>query len=123
MSMISNSHAKTLLILTLFTGIAAGLVASCQSPGQARVAPDAPRPTPPPSQAETRPTLTRSNETKSVELKSVVVRRLDEKLRTLAGPEFHKTATEPLAIEVQTQQPLGNLAVASSPIIVFNDEK
>src|SRR5437879_6200949 len=111
MSMISNSHAKPLLIVTLFTSIVSvGLVASCQSPGQARVAPDAPRPARAPPQAETRPTLTRSNETNSVELKAVVVRRLDDRLRTLAGPEFQKTATEPLAIEVQTQQPLGNLA-------------
>jgi hypothetical protein len=59
----------------------------------------------------------------SVELKSVVVRRLDAALEKLAGPEFRKTATDPLAVEVQTRKPLGNLSGASSPLIVLNGEK
>jgi hypothetical protein len=58
-----------------------------------------------------------------VELKAVVVRRLDEKTRKLADPQFLKEADEPLSVEVKTQASLGNLARSSLPVIVVNGRK
>jgi hypothetical protein len=59
----------------------------------------------------------------SVELKSVVVRRIDAKMEKLAGQQFVKAAEEPYYVEVQTQTSLGNLARSSAPVILLNGEK
>ena len=59
----------------------------------------------------------------TVELRSVVVRRIDEKMEKLAGQQFVKAAEEPYYVEVQTQASLGNLARSSLPVILLNGEK
>jgi hypothetical protein len=85
------------------------------------IAPDAPRP----ARAAVKPpkSSVQSSPSGPVELRSVTVRRLDAKHEKLAGPEFLRTATEPLEIEVRTQRPLGNLTRTSSPVIVLNGKQ
>lgn len=59
----------------------------------------------------------------TIELKAVVVGRVTEKYAKLAGPEFMKTAEDPIYIEVQTAKPLGNVWRDSAPVILLNDER
>lgn len=99
-------------------------LAATQQVAPPPVAPDSPRP------ASARPlTGGRGQETAgphvrpSVELKSVVVRRIDAKMEKLAGQQFVKAAEEPYYVEVQTQTSLGNLARSSAPVILLNGEK
>jgi hypothetical protein len=60
-----------------------------------------------------------------VEVLRVSARRVkgDAELSRLAGPAQLARATEPVAIEVQTQEPLGSLTRASSPEIFINGER
>jgi hypothetical protein len=86
---------------------------------QQQVAPDAPRPARP---AVERPPGVPPHSPLPVELKSVSVRRIDAPMAKLAGPEFMKTAANPLYVEVQVSQPLGNLESSAAPVILLNDE-
>ncbi len=117
-------HAVCGTALAIFAGMLA--VAAFGDERQAttpQIAPDSPRPARTrqagegrgegPGETHVRP---------SVELKSVIVRRMDEKRAKLAGPEFAKSAEEPYYIEVQTQTSLGNLAQSSLPVILLNGE-
>jgi hypothetical protein len=95
---------------------AGAVVASAQE-----VAPDAPRP----ARASNRVvsnTKPRPRQAKPVELSTVSIRRLDERMSKMAGADFVKRATAPLVIEVRTQEPLGDLTRTSSPVIVLNGE-
>ena len=122
MWMISNSHARLPCVAIATACFALGSFTLSCRPRAARTAPDAPRP--PLTTSEKRPpAVDSSQQAARVELKSVVVRRLDSTLEKLAGTEFLRTATEPLVIEVQTQKPLGDLRRTSSPVIILNGEK
>ena len=85
------------------------------------IAPDAPRPARP-AVKPPKPSV-QGSPSRTVELRSVVVRRLDAKDKKVAGPEFLRTANEPLVIEVRTLGPLGNLTRTSSPVIVLNGKQ
>ncbi len=123
MWMTSNSLVNMCRPAAMGSALAvAVLTVGCQATRSQHVAPDAPRlaqviPEPRP------PNEIRSNQVSTVELQSVVVRPLEPPLERLAGPEFLQTATEPLFIEVRTQDALGNLSGSSSPIIILNTRK
>lgn len=122
MWMTSNFPARLRSLILLLICLASGMaVLSCSGAMGAKIPPDAARPSQTTGQRP--PSRDYSNQRTPVELKSVVVRRLDAALEKLAGPGFLRTATEPLAIEVQTQQPLGDLSRTSSPVIILNGEK
>ncbi len=110
-------------VLIICAGALASFAAARQAPAP-QVAPDSPRP------ARARPVTGGRGEGVSgtrvrptVELKTVIVRRIDEEMGKLAGPQFLKAAEEPYYIEVQTQASLGNLARSSLPVILLNGEK
>lgn len=90
----------------------------------ARTAPDAPRAAPAQRQAES---VVQAADARiagaPVELRSVVVRGVDDKHRALAGDRFAKDATEPLMIEIATEVPLPSRPGSSSPVIVLNGER
>jgi hypothetical protein len=52
----------------------------------------------------------------------VKVSRVNATTAKLAGDEFLRRASDPLVIEVRTQEPLGDLTRTSSPVIVLNGE-
>jgi hypothetical protein len=64
-----------------------------------------------------------TNSRRTVELKTVTVRRVDERTKRYVSREFLRTASEPLYIEVQTARPLGNLARGAAPVILLNSER
>jgi hypothetical protein len=120
LSFLAKFGRNHLAALVLCTCVALPVGARAQT----EVAPDSPRPAsarPPFSgrgveaaQPPARPT---------VELKSVTVRRVDEKMAKLAGPQFMHAAEEPFYVEVQTQASLGNTARSSLPVILLNGER
>ena len=85
------------------------------------VAPDAPRPARPAQRVSTT-TKNLYKQARTVELRTASIRRLDERMSKMAGADFLKRASSPLVIEVQTQEPLGDLTRTSSPVIVLNGE-
>ena len=110
-------------VLRLLGGVAGVILGSYSQPGEAvQPAPDAPRAAPAMVDRQP-PGEERSARMASVELTSVSVRRPDATQKKMAGPVFLKQATDPLMIEVQTQQPLPSQPRTSSPIIVLNGEK
>lgn len=124
----SNFHVSLTRVTILFVCLATGIVAASywmSFGAQNPTSPDAPRPREGTSEAQQ--AADQTEERFPVELKSVTIRRFDRKLDTtlakMAGPEFLRAATDPLVIEVQTQEPLGNLARTSSPVIILNKEK
>jgi hypothetical protein len=122
-----NSRAeRCALALVLASGAVCLVVsgAGAQAPVSAppaQVAPDAPRPAP--RAEKVRGKALPATQLRIVELKSVSVRRLDERYTKLAGPEFLRTAEAPLAIEVQTRRPLGDVQRDAAPVILLNGEK
>ena len=98
--------------------LAAVVAAGSRSYAQA---PDSPRPARPQAAATTSEDDTAYRGT--VELKSVRVRQLDSTLEKMAGPEFLKSAREPVAIEVQTVRPLPTQPRNTSAILIINGEK
>jgi hypothetical protein len=83
-------------------------------------APDAPRPARP-ARVSSTPSKG-SVPRKPVEIRSVKVSRVNATTAKLAGEEFLRRASDPLVIEVRTQEPLGDLTRTSSPVIVLNGE-
>jgi len=84
-------------------------------------APDSPRPAP------ARQAVVKSEDDSayrgSIELKAVRLRKLDATLEKMAGPVFLKSAREPMAIEVQTVNPLPTKPRNTSAILIINGEK
>ncbi|TMQ08363.1 MAG: hypothetical protein E6J90_40725 [Deltaproteobacteria bacterium] len=115
--MTSNSRGSRRAGLVLACLFAAG----CPGPQVSAVAPDSPAPATP---AGPRPgTVDSSAYAGTLEITSVRVRRPTPELERLAGPDFVKTAQEPLAIEVQTQKPLPTDARNTSAILLWNGER
>jgi hypothetical protein len=127
MSMTSSSPAekrfRSLLVWALLLTCGRPLLALADIEGvllAQQVAPDAPRPARP--AVERPPGVVPPNSGLPVELESVSVRRMDDSMAKLAGPEFMKTAANPLYIEVQVRQPLGNLERSAALVILLNDK-
>ncbi|SRR5216683_24786 len=125
MWMTSNFRAKlgalALLLAAFLVCLAALARAASSDVPAAAVPPDAPRPMR--AQPEDKRRLVAQPMRGTIELRSVVVRPLDEKYSRLAGPEFLRAAETPLYVEVQTQKPLGNLVRDAAPVIVLNNER
>lgn len=86
-------------------------------------APDAPRLTKPTPVSEARPqSIDRSQLVKPVELQSVSVYKMDEKMAKLAGKNFLRIAKDPLVIEVLVVEQIDPTPRASSPAIVLNGQ-
>lgn len=98
-------------------GVVLGLSACASSRARSTVAPDSPLPTRPQTSVETGSGGQRT-ELQPVELTSVRLRLIssDTMLRRLAGSAI-LSATAPVAIDVTTAQPLGNVARTASPEI------
>jgi hypothetical protein len=123
MWMISNFPVKRHPIAVLVACLAfGGFLFGCRTSTVSQIPPDAPRSRLPVDE-QNPPALDYSQQMIPMELKSVSVHRLDSTLAKFAGPAFIKTASDPFAIEVQTQKPLGNLARTSSPVIILNGDK
>lgn len=91
-------------------------------PRAPKAAPEGPGQAKPPT--ETKPSPIESSQLRTpVELRAVVVRKMDSTMARLAGPQFLETATDPLVIEVKSQIPFDPLPRTSSPVIVLNDKK
>jgi hypothetical protein len=113
----------TALIICTTMLVLPSLAAVEQAPAP-QAAPDSPRPSRTPSLTGIRGEGGGGTRVRpTVELKAVVVRRIDERMGQLAGPQFVKEAEEPYYIEVQTQASLGNLARSSAPVILLNGER
>jgi len=123
MSMTSNFHAKVRRVVVSLAGVAGVILcAYLQESTAAQSAPDAPRSAVAEQQLPAQDRRFQMT-SKSVELKSVSVRRPDATHRKMAGQAFLKEATDPLVVEVQTQQDLPREPRTSSPIIVLNGER
>ncbi len=109
----SSSRVDALLLL-----LAVGC-ASARAPQEARVAPDAPQPAI--EEHERRPPTAEPKYAR-IELASVRVRRLDDQLARLAGPQFVRTARDPVAIEATTTSALPPPLGASSPALIINGQ-
>lgn len=122
----SNFPAKKRHFARLLAGaVCAGILvcAGAKSASAQEVAPDAPRPASSSnSVASTDQSDSPQVQPQPVELSTVSIRRLDARMRKLAGSDFLKQATAPVVIEVRTQESLGDLTRTSSPVIVFNGE-
>jgi hypothetical protein len=126
MWMTSNFRVRQYSFARLIVCSAFGVVLTCFSHAgfgvalAQEIAPDAPRPARPNKESTTTPG--RRPQFKSVEIKSVTVGRMSPTMEKLAGADFMRGASNPLVIEVRTQDPLGNLTYTSSPVIVLNGE-
>lgn len=121
----SSSRAERLEVGLALT-LVAWLSAACPGP-PAPSAPDSPRPArrsvalaePAPvggvPESQDRPVEIRSARPLAV--------RGDSLLERLAGPDFLRQARSPLAIEVITAEPLGDVARTASPEIYLNGER
>lgn len=117
MWMTSNSRAEPIRLLAAVVGI---FVVACSSSGSraGNDAPDSPRPARdvgPLSQPPTR-VGDQSMQDRPVEIRSVRLRRVrgDTLLTRLMGAQRTTDAPEPIAIEVITAEPLGNVARTAS---------
>lgn len=119
MSTILNFHVRDIFILKLITAfMIIGLVSCCKVS-----APDAPRLAKPEPVGKARPqTLDRSQLVKPVELRSVSVYKMDNKMAKLAGKNFLRKADNPLVIEVLVVEQIDPTPRASSPAIVLNGQ-
>ena len=116
MSTTLNFLGKAILkLITAFMMI--GIVSCCRVP-----APDTPQPARPVEKERPR-TIDRSQLIKPVELKSVSVYKMDEKMQRLAGKNFLAKADNPLVIEVIVVERIDPTPRASSPAIVLNGQK
>lgn len=120
MSTTSNSPASRLFL------VAAACLAltGCTEEPKGAAEPPATAPTtqtPAPIRAEpTSPDAARPVEVLRVSARKV---RGDAELTRMAGPALLARAEDPIAIEVQTQEPLGSLERTSSPEIYLNGER
>ncbi|WP_164013215.1 hypothetical protein [Pyxidicoccus trucidator] len=121
MSTTSSSRASRLLALA-FT--CAALTGCAEEPGSmADKASNNPPAEATPARLQTSPGGTSSPEApRPVELRSVAVRRVrgDSELARMAGEGLLADRAEPVAIEVRTAEPLGNLERSASPEIYVN---
>lgn len=126
MWMTSNSRADRYRVLMAAVG---AVVVACASPGQPtdNAAPDFPRPArdvaglaQPPARAGEQRTPDRPVEISAVRLRRV---RGDTMLTRLAGPELMSRARDPVAIDVITAEPLGDVARTASPEIYLNETR
>jgi len=119
MWMTSSSRAERVgRATTAFVLTAIAALMGCRGAG-----PDAPRPAPIAGQAPQPPFEDSSAYAGTIELAAVRVGKLDPVMQRMAGPDFLKAATEPLAIEVQTQRPLPKTPRTTSPVIFLNGER
>ncbi|RKH86172.1 hypothetical protein D7Y21_21240 [Corallococcus sp. AB045] len=97
---------------------------ACMSLAACAEEPASPPTTPPPA-VQQAPLRAAPPAPRPVEVLRVSARRIrgDAELTRLAGPALLAQAKEPVAIEVQTEQPLGHLARASSPEIFINGRR
>lgn len=117
MSMILNFHDKANFVLKLIAAfMMIGLVSCCKVP-----APDAPRPAKHVDDARPQ-AIDRSQLVKPVELKSVSVYEMDNKMAKLAGKNFLRKADNPIVIEVLVVEQIDPTQRASSPAIVLNGQ-
>lgn len=120
----SNSRAKH-LALSFALGAAALWVVGC--PGVVRVSPDSPRPARDQTglaQPDRRPGISEARD-RPVEIRSArpLAVRGDPLLERLAGAAFLRNAQRPVAIEVITAEPLGDVPRTASPEIYLNGER
>ena len=121
MSTTSNSPASRLFLVAAaclaLTGCAEESRGSAPAPAPATAAPAAPAPlrAEPASPDAARP----------VEVLRVSARKVrgDAELTRMAGPALLARAADPVAIEVQTQEPLGSLERSSSPEIYLDGQR
>lgn len=124
MWMTSNSRADRSRCLVAAIGV---LVAACapSAPPAENVAPDYPRPARDATGLAQQPS--RIGEPRAqdrpVEISAVRLRRVrgDTMLTRLAGPQLMSRARDPVAIDVITSDPLGDVARTASPEIYLND--
>lgn len=117
MSTILNFHDKANFVLKLIAAfMIIGLVSCCKVP-----VPDGPRPVKPVDKDRPR-TIDRSQLVKPVELESVSVYKMNEKMAKLAGTNFLRKADNPLVIEVLLVEQIDPTPRASSPAIVLNGQ-
>lgn len=120
MSTTSNSPASRLFLVAAsclaLTGCAEEPKGAAEPPTKAPTAQ-----APAPIRAEpTSPDAARPVEVLRVSARKV---RGDAELARMAGPALLARAEDPIAIEVQTQEPLGSLERSSSPEIYLNGER
>lgn len=114
---ILNFRDKANFVLKLIaTFMIIGLVSCCKVP-----VPDGPQPGKPVDKVRPR-TIDRSQLVKPVELQSVSVYKMDEKMAKLAGENFLRNADNPLVIEVLLVEKIDPTPRASSPAIVLNGQ-
>ena len=116
-----RADAALLLLIAVGCASATGTLpaqSSTSAPAQ-QVAPDAPQP----AIAETdhRPPNV-APKYERIELASVRVRRIDERLAQMAGPQLVKTWRDPLAVEATTAPDLPKPLGASSPVLIINGQ-
>jgi len=110
---------ELIIILSLISSIVIFRNVSCCKIS----APDAPRTADAEPVDTTKPrTIDRSQLTKSVELKSVSVYKMDSNMVKLAGKNFLNEADDPLVIEVIVTERIDPTPRASSPAIVLNGQ-
>ena len=103
--------------------LVAPLLAGCPGPQEDGPAPDAPRDAVAAPPAAEQAVTGYAQE--PVELRSVSARRVegDTALVRLAGDAFLEGATDPIAIDVRTALPLGELARTAFPAVYLNGER
>ena len=116
----TTSNSRVSGPVLLFVG---SMLVACPGPQEEPRAPDAPRDavaTPP---ADEQSVTGYAQE--PVELRSVSARRVegDTALVRLAGDAFLEGATDPIAIDVRTALPLGELARTAFPAVYLNGER
>jgi len=117
MWMTSSSRANAAAALLLLTmSPRCTTTVNRSRPAAAETAPDAPRPALPdePRGKDAQPKYA------PIELASVRVRPLDEQLARYAGPEFVRTARNPVAVEAVTSSNLSLPLGGSSPVLIIN---
>lgn len=116
MWMTSSFRASTASLI-----LASPMLAGCA--GAPVSAPDSPRPQVALPAPEQRGGTGYAQE--PVELRAVSARgvRGDTALMRLAGPAFLERATDPIAIDVRTERPLGELARDAAPLVYLNGER
>lgn len=111
MLMTSNFRVSRLIGLCLFLATV-GLVA------QDRIAPDAPRAAP--QKTETKQVEKPAEPYRPLALTSVSVRTPGPTLQALVGQNFMRSAGDPLVVEVQLIDHLGDSPRSNAPVIVLN---
>lgn len=114
----SNSRVSGPVLL-----LVGSMLVACPGPQEEPRAPDAPRDAVATPAAEQQPETGYAQE--PVELRSVSARRVagDTALVRLAGEAFLEGAADPIAIEVRSAQPLGELARTAFPAVYLNGER